>query len=155
MPMWHFGGGFMRLTQLSDFSMRALMYLGTNPGRLVTIQEIARAYGISENHLMKVVHRLAQHGFVETVRGRGGGLRLKGPAEGIRLGAVVRAVEEDFRLVECFGTGDTCRITNVCRLKIALNQALGAFMASLDQWTLADLVQNPKALADALAIDAA
>ncbi len=143
----------MRLTQLSDYSLRVLMYLGARPERLGTIQEIAGAYGISENHLMKVVYRLAQHGFVETVRGRGGGLRLKGPADGIRLGAVVRAVEEDFRLVECFGSDDTCRITDVCRLKRVLNQALGAFLASLDEWTLADLVQKPKALVEALAID--
>lgn len=143
----------MRLTQLSDYSLRVLMYLGARPERLATIQEIARAYGISENHLMKVVHRLAQHGFVETVRGRGGGLRLKGEAEGIRLGAVVRAVEEDFRLVECFGSGDTCRITDVCRLKRILHQALGAFLESLDAWTLADLVRRPKTLMDALAID--
>jgi Rrf2 family nitric oxide-sensitive transcriptional repressor len=144
----------MRLTQLSDYSLRVLMYLGARPGRLGTIQEIAGAYGISENHLMKVVHRLAQHGFVETVRGRGGGLRLKGSADSIRLGAVLRAVEEDFSLVECFGSGDTCRITDVCRLKRILHQALGAFLASLDEWTLADLVQKPKALVEALAIDA-
>lgn len=144
----------MRLTQLSDYSLRVLMYLGAAPERLATIQEIAGAYGISENHLMKVVHRLAQHGFIETVRGRGGGLRLKGPADSVRLGAVVRAVEEDFRLVECFGSDDTCRITDVCRLKRVLHQALGAFLASLDEWTLADLVQKPKALAEALAIEA-
>jgi Rrf2 family nitric oxide-sensitive transcriptional repressor len=143
----------MRLTQLSDYSLRVLMYLGARPERLATIQEIATAYGISENHLMKVVHRLAQHGFVETVRGRGGGLRLRGPADGIRLGAVVRAVEEDFRLVECFGSEDTCRITDVCRLKSVLHQALGAFLESLDEWTLADLVRRPKSLADALSID--
>jgi Rrf2 family nitric oxide-sensitive transcriptional repressor len=143
----------MRLTQLSDYSLRVLMYLGARPERLATIQEIAAAYSISENHLMKVVHRLAQHGFVETVRGRGGGLRLKGPADGIRLGAVVRAVEEDFRLVECFGSEDTCRITDVCRLKRVLHHALGAFLTSLDEWTLADLVRRPKALADALSMD--
>lgn len=144
----------MRLTTHSDYSLRVLMYLGARPDRLATIEEIARAYGISENHLMKVVHRLAQHGFVETVRGRGGGLRLKGEAASIRLGAVVRAVEEDFRLVECFGSDDLCRITDVCRLKRVLNQALGAFLSSLDGWTLADLVAKPKALVDALAIDA-
>lgn len=143
----------MRLTQLSDYSLRVLMYLGARPERLATIQEIAGAYGISENHLMKVVHRLAQNGFVETVRGRGGGLRLKGGAAEIRLGAVVRAVEEDFRLVECFASGDTCRITDVCRLKRILHQALGAFLESLDAWTLADLVKRPKTLMDALAIE--
>jgi len=143
----------MRLTQLSDYSLRVLMYLGARPDRLATIQEIADAYGISQNHLMKVVHRLAQHGFVETVRGRGGGLRLKGAAGDIRLGDVVRAVEEDFRIVECFGSGDTCRITDVCRLKRILNLALKAFLTTLDEWTLADLVQKPKALVEILAID--
>ncbi|HML41925.1 MAG: Rrf2 family transcriptional regulator [Hyphomicrobium zavarzinii] len=143
----------MRLTALSDYSLRVLMYLGTRPDRLATIQEIAEAYDISENHLMKVVHRLAQHGFVQTVRGRGGGLRLNGPAEKIRLGDVVRAVEEDFRIVECFGTDNVCRITDVCRLKMVLNKALGAFLESLDAWTLADLVAKPKALANALSID--
>lgn len=143
----------MRLTQLSDYSLRVLMYLGARPDRLATIQEIADAYGISQNHLMKVVHRLAQHGFVETVRGRGGGLRLKGAADDIRLGDVVRAVEEDFRIVECFGSGDTCRITDVCRLKRILNLALKAFLTTLDEWTLADLVQKPKALVEILAID--
>lgn len=143
----------MRLTQLTDYSLRVLMYLAAKPERLSTIQEIATAYGISENHLMKVVHRLAQNGFVETVRGRGGGLRLKGAADGIRLGAVVRAVEEDFQIVACLGSGDTCRITEVCRLKGVLHQALGAFLKSLDSWTLADLVRKPKVLADALAIE--
>lgn len=143
----------MRLTQLSDYSLRVLMYLGARPDHLATIQEIADAYGISQNHLMKVVHRLAQHGFVETVRGRGGGLRLKGAAGDIRLGDVVRAVEEDFRIVECFGSGDTCRITDVCRLKRILNLALKAFLTTLDEWTLADLVQKPKALVEILAID--
>jgi Rrf2 family nitric oxide-sensitive transcriptional repressor len=144
----------MRLTTLTDYSLRVLMYLGARPDRLATIQEIATAYGISENHLMKVVHRLSQEGFVDTVRGRGGGLRLKRPPEAIRLGDVVRAVEEDFRVVECFGSDGVCRVTSVCRLKGVLHQALGAFMDSLDGWTLADLVVNPKAFTRALAVDA-
>jgi Rrf2 family nitric oxide-sensitive transcriptional repressor len=144
----------MRLTSQSDYSLRVLMYLGTTTNRLATIQEIAKAYGISENHLMKVVHRLGQNGFIETVRGRGGGLRLKGPAEQIRLGAVVRSVEEDFRLVECFGDGGCCRITSVCRLKRVLRQALNAFLDVLDEWTLAELVAKPKELSALLGIEA-
>lgn len=144
----------MRLTMLSDYSLRVLMYLGAAPDRLATIEEIARAYGISENHLMKVVHRLGQHGFVETVRGRGGGLRLKGEADKIRLGAVVRAVEEDFRIVECFGSDGCCRITNVCILRHVLDEALDAFLGVLDRWTLAELVARPKALARVLEIRA-
>lgn len=144
----------MRLTSLSDYSLRVLMYLGARPEGLATIQEIAKAYGISENHLMKVVHRLAQHGFIETVRGRGGGIRLNGRPADIRIGAVVRALEEDFRIVECFDSEGSCRITDVCRLKRVLHQALAAFLETLDRWTLADLVAKPRALADALGIDA-
>lgn len=143
----------MRLTTLTDYGLRVLMFLGAEPERLATIQEIARAYGISENHLMKVVHRLAQAGFVETVRGRGGGLRLKGSVGSIRIGDVVRALEEDFRIVECFDSEGACRITEACRLKRALREALGAFLASLDTWTLADLVTKPKALSALLAIE--
>ena len=141
----------MRLTVLTDYSLRVLMYVGALPRRLVTIQEIAQGYGISENHLMKVVHGLAQHGFIETVRGRGGGFRLARPATEITVGAVIRAVEDDFALVECFSTDNTCRITPVCRLRGALQQALGAYFEVLDNWTLAELVAKPKALLNELA----
>jgi Rrf2 family nitric oxide-sensitive transcriptional repressor len=126
------------------------MYLGATPDRLATIEEIARAYGISENHLMKVVHGLARAGFVETLRGRGGGMRLAVPAETITVGAVLRAVEGDFALVECFGAGDRCRITSVCRLKRVLGQALDAYFKVLDEWTLAELVAKPKVLLNEL-----
>ena len=102
------------------------------PRRLVTIQEIAKAYGIPENHLMKVVHGLARQGFIETVRGRGGGIRLARPAAESSAGSVIRAMEDDFALVECFRTGNTCRITPVCRLKGALQQeALDAYFEVL------------------------
>lgn len=141
----------MRLTYLTDYSLRVLMYVSAVPDRLVTIQEIAQGYGISENHLMKVVHGLAQHGFIETVRGRGGGLRLARPASDITVGAVVRAVEDDFALVECFRTDNTCRITPVCRLRGALQDALGAYFEVLDNRTLAELVAKPKALLKELA----
>ncbi len=142
----------MRLTVLSDYSLRVLMYLAADPDRLATIERIAEAYGISENHLMKVVHRLGQHGFIETVRGRGGGLRLaQDPAE-ICVGDVLRAVEEDFALVECFGAHDTCRITKVCGLQRVLEKALDAYFRVLDDCTLADLVGKPKPLIQALSI---
>jgi Rrf2 family nitric oxide-sensitive transcriptional repressor len=141
----------MRLTYLTDYSLRVLMYVSAVPQRLVTIQEIAQGYGISENHLMKVVHGLAQHGFIETVRGRGGGLRLARPASDITVGAVVRAVEDDFALVECFRTDNTCRITPVCRLRGALQDALSAYFEILDNRTLAELVAKPKALLKELA----
>ena len=141
----------MRLTYLTDYSLRVLMYVSAVPQRLVTIQEIAQGYGISENHLMKVVHGLAQHGFIETVRGRGGGLRLARPASDITVGAVVRAVEDDFALVECFRTDNTCRITPVCRLRGVLQDALSAYFEVLDNRTLAELVAKPKALLKELA----
>jgi Rrf2 family nitric oxide-sensitive transcriptional repressor len=141
----------MRLTYLTDYSLRVLMYVSAVPQRLVTIQEIAQGYGISENHLMKVVHGLAQHGFIETVRGRGGGIRLARPASDITVGAVVRAVEDDFALVECFRTDNTCRITPVCRLRGTLQQALGAYFEVLDNRTLAELVGKPKAFLNELA----
>lgn len=142
----------MRLTVLSDYSLRVLMYVAATPGRLATIPEIARAFGISENHLMKVVHGLAKCGYIETVRGRRGGMRLARPAQSISVGSVLRAVEEDFALVECFGDGDSCQITSVCRLKRVLRMALDAYFRVLDEWTLADLVARPKALIEALEI---
>ncbi len=136
----------MRLTVMTDYALRVLMYVATAPGRLVTIDEIARAYAISGNHLTKVVQELARHGFVETVRGRGGGLRLAQSVDTITIGSVVRAMEEDFGLVECFHTGDTCCLTPVCRLRRALDDALRDFLAALDRRSLADLVVRPKAL---------
>lgn len=143
----------MRMTVLSDYSLRVLMYLAARPERLVTIQEIATAYGISENHLMKVVNGLSRNGFVETVRGRGGGMRLGKAPHDISIGAVLRRTEDDFNLVECFGEDDTCRITKVCRLKRILEKALHAYLSELDRWTLADVVKRPKLLLDALAGD--
>lgn len=140
----------MQLSVLSDYSLRVLMYLGARPKRLATIGEISLAYGISENHLMKVVHRLAQHGFVETLRGRGGGLRLGKPADAMTLGEILRVTEEDFELVECFGSKDNCRIIKVCRLKRALRRALDAYFEELDAWTLADIIANRKALINEL-----
>lgn len=142
----------MRLTMLSDYALRVLMYVAAAPQPLVTIEMIANAYGISENHLMKVVHRLAQNGFVETVRGRGGGIRLAKPAADISVGAVLRAVEEDFTLVECFGQKNCCKITDVCRLRRVLDRALDSFFAVLDEWSLADLVARPKPLLELLAL---
>ncbi|HEY8194905.1 MAG TPA: Rrf2 family transcriptional regulator [Hyphomicrobium sp.] len=140
----------MRLTVHSDYALRVLMYLGAKTDRFATIEEIAKAYGISENHLMKVVHRLAKHGFVATQRGRGGGMRLGKPADAMTLGEVLRVVEDDFDIVECFGARDLCRISNACRLKHALRSALNAFLSELDGWTLADIVSNRRSLLDEL-----
>jgi len=135
----------MKLTFYSDYSLRLLMYVSLKRDGLVTIQEVADAYGISKNHLMKVAFELGRKGFLETVRGRGGGLRLGRPPEKIGVGEVVRAMEEDFTMVECFDPkANQCVITGPCRLRGALSRALKAYFAVLDEYTLADLAgQNP------------
>jgi Rrf2 family transcriptional regulator, nitric oxide-sensitive transcriptional repressor len=135
----------MKLTFYSDYSLRLLMYVSVKRNGLVTIQEVADAYGISKNHLMKVAFELGRKGFLETVRGRGGGLRLARPPEKIGVGEVVRAMEEDFTMVECFDPkANQCVITGPCRLRGALSRALKAYFAVLDEYTLADLAgQNP------------
>ncbi|HYX63377.1 MAG TPA: Rrf2 family transcriptional regulator [Burkholderiales bacterium] len=131
----------MRLTTFSDYAFRVLIYLGSTPG-LATIADIANAYGISENHLMKVVHQLSRLGYIETVRGKGGGMRLARPPREIRVGEVLRATEDGFDLVECMGEGDSdCRIVRACVLKGALGEAIAAFLGTLDRYTLADLVR--------------
>jgi Rrf2 family nitric oxide-sensitive transcriptional repressor len=134
----------MRLTSYSDYSLRLLMYAATRRD-LVTIQGAADAYGISKNHLMKVAFDLGRLGYLETVRGRGGGLRLAKAPEAINLGALLRRTEEDFRLVECFDPASNgCVISRACRLKGILHEATAAWLAVLDRYTLADLTgRNP------------
>ncbi|MDP2132008.1 MAG: Rrf2 family transcriptional regulator [Sulfuritalea sp.] len=137
----------MRLTTFSDYTLRVLMFLALNRERLATIPEIAAAYGISENHLMKVVHQLARSGVIESVRGKGGGVRLAHAPEDIRLGAVVRVSEGEAPIVECMSDGEsTCRIAPACRLAAVLSRAFDALYATLDDYTLADLVQSPRGL---------
>lgn len=133
----------MRLTQFTDYALRLLIYAATHADRLVTIEETADAYGISRNHLMKVANQLTRQGYLRAVRGRSGGLTLARPAREIGLGDVVRTTEPDFAMVECFGDGDRCRITPACRLKGILGRALKAFLAEMDQHTLAELAIDP------------
>lgn len=142
----------MRFTRQTDYALRVLMFLGLRPAdELSTIREIADRYGISENHLMKVVHRLGQEGLIETVRGRQGGIRLAVAPERIPLGDTVRRFEEDMRIVECFDPAtNTCAIAPVCALSGILHEALGGFMAVLDRYTLRDLLQPRGALARVL-----
>lgn len=132
----------MRLTRFTDYALRVLILLGVTEKPLVTIEEIGDRYAISSNHLMKVVHRLATCGYIESVRGKGGGIRLARPAERIRLGDVVRNFEDDMNLVECFDAAtSTCAIEPSCRLQRVLGASLKAFLATLDQHTLADLIR--------------
>jgi Rrf2 family transcriptional regulator, nitric oxide-sensitive transcriptional repressor len=133
----------VRLTQWTDYSLRVLMYCAATQGReaLPTVAEIAQAHGISHSHLTKIVMTLAAQGWLETLRGRGGGLRLLVPAGQVSVGDVVRQTEADFQLVECFdATGNTCRMGGRCHLQSVLGQAMDAYLAVLDGVTLADLV---------------
>ena len=134
----------MQLTKFSDYALRVLMYAHAAGDRRVTIEEIAASYRISRAHLMKVVNALTRAGYLTAVRGRSGGLRLARPADEIRLGEVVRSTEPDFPLVECFATGNQCVITGCCRLPRLLNQALAAFLDTLDQHTLASIALKPR-----------
>ncbi|MBL8447444.1 MAG: Rrf2 family transcriptional regulator [Zoogloeaceae bacterium] len=133
----------MRLNTFTDYSLRVLMYLGTDLDRLATIAEIALAHGISENHLMKVVQELGRGQYVETIRGRGGGMRLARPAGEIVVGEVVRYTEADLALAECFTPTSQCRIQPACQLKAILEEALTAMFLVLDSYTLADLLIQP------------
>ncbi|CAG4885083.1 HTH-type transcriptional regulator NsrR [Georgfuchsia toluolica] len=137
----------MRLTTFSDYSLRVLIYLALDESKLATIPVIAAAYGISENHLMKVVHQLARAGVVKSIRGKGGGIRLARPPEEIRLGQVIRQAEGSAPIVECLGEEKgACCITPTCRLKDILVSAFDALYGVLDEYTLADLVCNHRAL---------
>lgn len=136
----------MHLKRYTDYSLRVLLYLGLHSERLVTIAEIAATYGISKNHLMKVVKDLVSEGFVKSVKGKSGGLLLARPAEGINIGEVVRKMEADFEVVECLGEKNTCRIIPACRLKGALREAGQRFLEALDPYTLADILSNRQVL---------
>lgn len=136
----------MRLTLHTDYALRTLVYLGIHTDRLTSIREVAGAYGISENHLVKIIHRLGQAGFVETIRGRNGGLRLGQPAASILIGDVVRHTEEDMALVGCMqharADAKPCILADCCSLRGVLGEALGSFIAVLDRYTLADVITD-------------
>ncbi|MDX8291238.1 Rrf2 family transcriptional regulator [Metabacillus indicus] len=142
----------MRLTNYTDYSLRVLIYLASKEkGELSNIKEIAEAYRISKNHLMKVTYELGKMKVIETVRGRGGGIRLALSPEEINIGAIVRQTEDDFNLVECFDPErNMCAISPACKLKGVLHKALRAYLEVLDGYTLADLVQNKSMLSELL-----
>lgn len=137
----------MRLTTFTDYSLRVLMFLAARPGHPATIGAIAEAFGISRNHLMKVVQFLGQQSYLTNVRGRGGGIALAQSPADIRLGALVRLTEADSYPVECFDrVNNRCVITPACRLRGALRTAVAAFYSALDEYTLEDVVRNRRAL---------
>ena len=145
----------MRLTVYTDYALRVLIYVALHPERRPTIAEIASSYGISRNHVMKVVHQLGVAGYIDTVRGQSGGMSLARPARDIILGEVVRRTEPDMALAPCFApSGAGCAISPACKLRGALHQARAAFLAVLDEYSLAGLVENRQALRDLLSLGA-
>ena len=146
----------MHLTIHADYGLRLLMYLGVRREGLSTVQQVADAYEVSSHHMVKVAQNLTREGFVHAVRGRKGGLELAREPEEIRLGDVVRRMERDLALVECFDhEKDRCTLTTACRLRPVLIDALEAFLGVLDKVTLADLLVDPAPLADLLQIQPA
>lgn len=133
----------MRLTQLTDYAMRLLIYLAQHPQRLCTIAEVAGSYRISEAHLMKVTHQLGRAGWIATTRGNGGGIRLAREPHDIVVGDVVRSMEPDFFVVECFSAGNSCMLTGTCKLTGVMDGALRSFMQYLNGHTLADILPGP------------
>lgn len=144
----------MKLTRFTDYSLRVLIYLGLRDDGRVTIKEISDAYGISRNHLMKVVSLLTRMGYVDARRGPGGGIALARPAADIRVADVIRDMEDDLALVECFCAEGNCVIKPVCHLKRVLGEALDAYLQTLDQYTLTDLLEPKEKLAQVLRMTA-
>jgi Rrf2 family nitric oxide-sensitive transcriptional repressor len=135
----------VHLTLHADYSLRILLYLAARPERLVSTQEVSEAYGISKNHLVRVVQALGKHGFIEVRPGRSGGLTLARAPSEISLGQVFRVTEPDFHLVECFDRQtNTCPIAPACGLKGILFEARAAFLAVLDKYTLADVTKRSR-----------
>lgn len=144
----------MRLTAYSDYALRVLMYLTIQDERLATIREISEQYDISRNHLMKLVHDLGKHGYVETVRGKSGGLRIGRDPAKISVGEVVRAMEKDMSVVECFDPENyDCQIAETCALKGVMRKAVDAFLEVLDEYTIKDLTKNKSRLIKSFPID--
>ncbi len=140
----------MKVSLQTDYALRVLIYVGTKSDELSTIQEIADAFAISKTHLMKVVHRLGKAGYINTVRGKNGGIRLKRQPETVRIGDVVRSIEEDLSIIGCHRHEEFCQIQAACVLKGAFRDAIKAFLAVLDTYTLADLLAPRNALATLL-----
>ena len=137
----------MQLTLYSDYSLRVLIYLALRPQEVVTITEISDAYGVSRNHLVKVVHNLSQQGFIKTSRGKFGGMWLDKSPDKINIADVVRHTEPNFNVVECFDMEkNSCPLAGICTLQTILGKATKRFMKELELYTLADLTRNKRKL---------
>ena len=145
----------MHLTLWTDYALRTLIYVGAKGEQLSTIAEIAESFDISKSHLMKVVNKLGQQGYIDTVRGKGGGVRLRRPPAEIRVGTVVRETEEDLAVMGCLAASGFCRIEGCCVLRRALRQATVAFLSTLDGYTLADLLAPGAVLVRSLGLPVA
>lgn len=135
----------MKLTKHTDYGLRVLMYLALKPEETHTIPEISKRFDISRNHLMKVVNRLANEGYIVSRRGRGGGLQLAKPSKSIRIGDVVQSMEPSLQLADCSPEGG-CKFIPDCRLRVAFGEATQALIQTLDNYSLYDLVSEPKQL---------
>lgn len=145
----------MHITQYTDFSIRVLIYLTIHGEKLCTISDIANSYNISKNHLMKIVQQLSQKGYLHSVRGKNGGIRLKESPSNINIGTLIRDMEGETKIVECFGKNNQCVITSDCKMKNIFARAQENFYQTLEEYTLQDLV-GPKehdALKNILFID--
>jgi Rrf2 family nitric oxide-sensitive transcriptional repressor len=140
----------MRLTLHTDFTLRVLIQVGLNDGELTRIGEIAKSFDISKNHLKKVVNHLSQKGYLDTERGRNGGIRLKRAPRDINIGQIVRETEDRLDVIGCLSRAGFCRIQRACVLRGILSEATDAFLAVLDDYTLADLIKPRKALSSLL-----
>ncbi|MEI8397179.1 MAG: Rrf2 family transcriptional regulator, partial [Rhodospirillaceae bacterium] len=147
------GGHFMRLTRYTDFCIRVLIHVGLKNRALSTTREISENYNISSNHLMKIVYDLNVKGYVETVRGKNGGMRLGRHPEDINIGTLIRETEDEMALVECHSSADQCRISSTCLLGGILEDAKLAFFSVLDRYTLADLLSHRDELVKLLGIE--
>ena len=136
----------MRLTVYTDYALRMLIYLAIRDDGQARVGDVADSYGISRNHLLKVALELGRLGYVTTTRGRSGGISLAKAPQDINLGEVVRHMEDDFGLVECLRAHGACCIAPSCRLKVLVREAIGAFLAVFDEYTLADLAADNTAL---------
>jgi Rrf2 family transcriptional regulator, nitric oxide-sensitive transcriptional repressor len=144
----------VHLTQFTNYALRTLMTAALRGSDLTRVQDVADGFGIARTHVVKCVHQLGTWGLLENVRGRHGGFRLARPADQIRVGDVVRLTEDSFCLVECFDPErNSCPVMDVCRLNVGLKRALAAFLAVLDDMTIADIVANADELAPRIGLD--